>query len=72
MALPGMADDRFQTMSLQSAGACTIANKARPACAHESNYVGDIDGAAPALKYSATRRGGRTSTSPRPSTRAAR
>ena len=51
MALPGMADDRFQTMSLQSAGACTIANKARPACAHESNYVGDIDGAAPELKY---------------------
>ena len=47
MALPGMADGRFQTMSLQSAGACTIANKARPACAHESNYVGDIDGAAP-------------------------
>ena len=51
MALPGMADDRFQTMSLQSAGACTIANKERPACAHESNYVGDIDGAAPELKY---------------------
>lgn len=54
MALPGMSNEtmeRFQTMSLQSAGACTITNRARLACAHESNFLGDIEGSAPELKY---------------------
>jgi len=60
MALPGMKDERFVTMSLGTAGSCTMPNaraehfkslKLGPDGGRHTNMVHDIEGAGPASLY---------------------